>query len=51
MAIDFPNKGTGTLNFMKSLDDIVIKNNGALYPAKDARMSKNTFIKKLPKSQ
>ena len=48
MAIDFPNKGIGTLNFMRALDDIVIKNNGALYPAKDARMSKNTFIKSFP---
>jgi len=48
MAIDFPNKGIGTLNFMKALDNIVIKNNGALYPAKDARMSKNIFIKSFP---
>ena len=49
MAVDFPNKGIDTLNFMEILDNIVIKYEGAVYPAKDARMSKNTFLKSFTK--
>ena len=49
MAVDFPNKGIDTLNFMEILDNIVIKYEGAVYPAKDARMSKNAFLKSFPK--
>ena len=50
MAIDFQNKGDHTLNFMKKLDNIVMKYNGAIYPAKDARMSKNIFEKSFSKN-
>ncbi len=50
MAIDFQNKGDHTLNFMKKLDNIVMKYNGAIYPAKDARMSKNIFERSFSKN-
>ena len=48
LAIDFPNKGQTTLDFMEILDELVMSNDGALYPAKDARMSKTVFEKSFP---
>lgn len=39
LALDFPNRGQRTLDLMNELDEIVMSNGGALYPAKDARMS------------
>jgi len=49
MALDFPNKGTQTLDFFNRLDQIVMEYGGALYPAKDARMSKKIFYSSFPK--
>ena len=43
LALDFPNKGQRTLNFLTELDQLVRSVGGAIYPAKDARMSVDTF--------
>ncbi len=45
MALDFANKGLETLKFLDRLDKVVVEYGGALYPAKDARMSKDVFSK------
>jgi len=43
LALDFPNKGNKTLELMQRLDDLVVSAGGAVYPAKDARMSAESF--------
>lgn len=43
LALDFPNRGTRTLRLFERLDAIVLEAGGALYPAKDARMSRCMF--------
>ena len=43
LAIDIQNKGKKTLDLLNELDSIVIKSGGRIYPAKDARMSKESF--------
>ena len=43
LALDFPNRGTSTLQLMERLDAIVRDAAGALYPAKDGRMSAAMF--------
>ncbi|WP_342630801.1 FAD-binding oxidoreductase [Marinobacter alkaliphilus] len=43
LALDFPNRGSRTLNLLSALDDIVRSAKGALYPAKDARMPADLF--------
>lgn len=43
LALDFPNRGTPTFALLDRLDAIVREHLGALYPAKDARMSPETF--------
>ena len=43
LAIDFPNRGQRTLALMDSLDGIVRAAGGRVYPAKDARMSAESF--------
>ncbi len=43
LALDFPNKGETTQNLMRRLDDIVTAAGGRLYPAKDGRISAETF--------
>ncbi len=43
MAVDFPNHGEDTFNLLMDLDTIVLKAKGAVYPAKDARMSAKSF--------
>jgi FAD/FMN-containing dehydrogenase len=43
LALDFPNRGTETLNLLDSLDEVTMKAKGAVYPAKDARMSAESF--------
>jgi len=48
LAIDFPNRGSSTLKFLQLLDSLVVSHEGALYPAKDARMSKEIFEKSFP---
>lgn len=43
MAIDFRMQGPKTLEFLRKLDEIVVASGGAIYPAKDARMSAEDF--------
>ena len=43
LAIDFPNLGRRTLDFLEELDQIVKANDGVVYPAKDTRMSAESF--------
>ena len=48
LAIDFPNKGNSTQKLFDELDLLVNSYEGAIYPAKDSRMSKETFHKSFP---
>lgn len=43
MAVDFPNKGRDTMELLENFDKLVRSAGGAVYPAKDARMSPQTF--------
>ncbi len=43
LALDFPNQGKKTFDLMDRLDDVVRSAKGTIYPAKDARMSKENF--------
>jgi FAD/FMN-containing dehydrogenase len=43
LAMDFPNRGTTVLSLFDRLDNIVADAGGAVYPAKDARMSPEHF--------
>jgi hypothetical protein len=48
LAIDFPNRGDKTRRLLSSFDDAVLSVGGALYPAKDARMSARVFAAGYP---
>lgn len=48
LALDFPNRGDRTLHLLDRLDRVVRESGGALYPAKDARMSPETFRGSFP---
>jgi FAD/FMN-containing dehydrogenase len=43
LALDFPMRGPSTLRLLDELDSVVRDAGGAVYPAKDARMSARTF--------
>ena len=43
LALDFPNTGPAVFQLLQRLDCIVTEAGGALYPAKDARMSPSLF--------
>jgi FAD/FMN-containing dehydrogenase len=47
-ALDFPNRGASTLALLDCLDDITRGARGAVYPAKDARMSPAAFREYFP---
>lgn len=49
LALDFPNRGQKTLQLCNELDDVVRQAKGALYPAKDARMSPAMFAAGYPR--
>ena len=49
LALDFPNAGGPTLRLLESLDAITRKAGGAVYPAKDARMSAASFQQYFPR--
>jgi FAD/FMN-containing dehydrogenase len=49
LALDFAMRGERTLTLMKALDEIVLGNGGAFYPAKDARMSATMFEASFPR--
>lgn len=48
LALDFPNQGARTLLLLDRLDEIVATAGGAVYPAKDARMSGAHFRQYFP---
>jgi FAD/FMN-containing dehydrogenase len=43
LALDFPARGQATLQLLDALDAVVRAQGGRVYPAKDARMSAETF--------
>ena len=49
LALDFPMRGERTLALLERLDAIVMEAGGAIYPAKDARMSGETFRRSFPR--
>jgi FAD/FMN-containing dehydrogenase len=51
LALDFPNLGRQTLDLMSELDAIVREAEGALYSAKDARMSPDMFRSGYPANE
>lgn len=48
LALDFPIRGPRTFDLLAELDDIVLAAGGAVYPAKDARMSATVFKRFFP---
>jgi FAD/FMN-containing dehydrogenase len=48
LALDFPNRGQKTLALLESLDEVTRQAGGAVYPAKDARMSGASFRQYFP---
>lgn len=48
LALDFPYRGPSTLALLDRLDDIVAAAGGAVYPAKDSRMSARHFKQYFP---
>jgi FAD/FMN-containing dehydrogenase len=48
LALDFPNRGEPTLQLLETLDTITRTAGGAVYPAKDARMSALSFQQYFP---
>src|SRR5690606_9781449 len=49
LALDFPLQGQETLRLLDDLDTVVRESGGALYPAKDARMSAESFRASFPR--
>ena len=48
LALDFPNIGQKTLDLLERLDEVTRQAGGAVYPAKDARMSGDSFRQYFP---
>ena len=48
LALDFPNRGEKTLALCRELDKVVKQAKGALYPAKDSRMTREMFELSFP---
>ncbi|MGZ6123573.1 MAG: FAD-binding oxidoreductase [Myxococcales bacterium] len=49
LALDLPNRGEETFAQFARLEAIAMEAGGALYPAKDARMSSETFARSYPR--
>lgn len=49
LALDFPNQGETTLRLLERLDQVTCAAGGAVYPAKDARMSATAFQQYFPR--
>ncbi len=49
LALDFANRGKPTLLLLETLEQKVRDAGGALYPAKDAHMSRETFVRSSPR--
>jgi FAD/FMN-containing dehydrogenase len=47
-ALDFPLRGQSTLDLCNRFDEVVRRSGGAVYPAKDARMSREAFQQFFP---
>ncbi|HKB75744.1 MAG TPA: FAD-binding oxidoreductase [Myxococcales bacterium] len=50
LALDFPNRGADTFALLDALESMVREAGGALYAAKDARMSPATFAAAYPRA-
>jgi hypothetical protein len=48
LTLDLPVRGDSTHRLLQTLDELILANGGALYPAKDARMSSNLFEASFP---
>src|SRR5207302_1331169 len=48
-ALDLPNRGEETFAQLARLEALAMEAGGALYPAKDARMSAETFARSFPR--
>ena len=48
LALDFPNHGDKLFELLNELDKLVVSAGGAIYPAKDARMSGDVFKSSFP---
>lgn len=48
LAVDLPNVGRRLMSLLEDLDAKVVQAGGAIYPAKDARMSPDTFRASFP---
>ena len=48
LALDFPNHGKKLFDLLDRLDQIVLRQGGRVYPAKDGRVSAATFQKMYP---
>ncbi|MBM4304565.1 MAG: FAD-binding oxidoreductase [Deltaproteobacteria bacterium] len=48
LTLDVPNEGKKTLRVLERLDEKVVEAGGRVYPAKDARMSKESFQNYFP---
>ncbi|MDN5870261.1 MAG: FAD-binding oxidoreductase [Nitrococcus sp.] len=48
LAMDLPNRGQATLKLLEELDEITSAAGGAVYPAKDGRMSSAAFHRGFP---
>jgi FAD/FMN-containing dehydrogenase len=51
LALDFPNQGQKTFDLLDGLDEVTRAANGAVYPAKDSRMSAASFNAYFPQWQ
>lgn len=51
LALDFPNHGQSTVQILDKLDAVVLAAGGAVYPAKDAHMSPETFAAFYPNTE
>jgi FAD/FMN-containing dehydrogenase len=51
LAMDFPHRGKATLTMLEEFDRILLAHHGKLYPAKDARMSADTFQRMYPQAE
>jgi FAD/FMN-containing dehydrogenase len=49
LALDFPNRGAPTFALFERLERVAIEAGGAVYPAKDARMSRASFAASFPR--
>jgi decaprenylphospho-beta-D-ribofuranose 2-oxidase len=48
LALDIPNHGSHTIEFLQELDQIVLKHGGRVYLAKDAAMTRESFAAMYP---